>query len=772
MSKNYIRGLVARLMEHGRNGAAVAARPEEAAPAVTNKKLDDLVLHIRSLTAGEKSALIFGDTRVLAPPVLDDVIALFERVFLIERNAHERLLAEQHGPKIQLLKSLASAVPQSVDIAFGCPVLAQIVPTFTRVTPRQLARILRTGGHLISFGIAPARAPDDVEARDYFTRYLSEEAPEVPPELAGKFIFSRAQPRHRIGRGYLTWVTLQKVELDKEIDKVKPQEQPKILDVANLVTPSVKSQITVPSIAEVARPASPTPPPATPPTPATPLTPAIAPVPIAPAPPAIPVERHNGIAFLPGALRDEKLVFSIVPNSCVHDARVMRHARALTNDGWRVRIYATAEDGLPMEEVRDSAEMRRFPGFQTDTSLAPEVAEVAMEAMGPYRPYLEERLEQFRIATALNDQLSAENQRYRGLLPTITEMNEKKVLQKDLAQFASIYRQAIPYLRKQGRYDRLKLRYFFLTANFLNQVFDVKPAIIHAHDLPSLPGAIQLAAATNAQLIFDAHELETERAPPLPIDQKRFIDFLESWWLNHVNRMVTVCDSIADFYQTRFKGARATVFMNVPELNDTGNADYDLRGAAGLSADAKTVIYTGAVGREARGLHKVVEALRLLDGVNLIILGPRAEGNDDWLLDIAESMGVRERLRLLPPVPTDQVVSAIRTADAGVCPIQDVALSYRVSMPNKLFECAFAEVPICVSDLPEMARFVTDLGIGVVMDQTDPQSIAAALREVLDNRARYALTSESRARLKDEYSWPAQSRRLQQLYREIEGTLA
>jgi glycosyltransferase involved in cell wall biosynthesis len=88
-------------------------------------------------------------------------------------------------------------------------------------------------------------------------------------------------------------------------------------------------------------------------------------------------------------------------------------------------------------------------------------------------------------------------------------------------------------------------------------------------------------------------------------------------------------------------------------------------------------------------------------------------------------------------------------------------------MPTKLFEAAFSGIPLCVSDLPEMRRFVEVFGIGRVMDQSNPEKIAQAVREVFENRQNYSLTEQSRNRLRQEYGWGAQSHKLAKLYEDL-----
>lgn len=316
-------------------------------------------------------------------------------------------------------------------------------------------------------------------------------------------------------------------------------------------------------------------------------------------------------------------------------------------------------------------------------------------------------------------------------------------------------------------------RYGIMGAHLATLEFDFTPDVIHCHDLYPLPGGAVLAKRTGAKLIYDAHEYETERVPPLPDERKAFVEALENDLFRHTDRIVTVCQSLADLYSKRFDGPRPAVIMNAPEQEPEGAVARhgpDIRAMADVDGAKPLVVYTGGVGQEPRGLDHVVAALAMMEKAHLVVLGPRHPINDAWLMNHVHKAGVAQRVHLLPGVAADQVVNAIATADVAVCPIQDASLSYRFSMPNKLFEAAFARLPIAVSNLPEMRCFVEELGAGKAMDQTDPRSIAETLALLAAQRDRYTMNEEAEALLAAKYAWPVQAKRLAELYAELTTT--
>ncbi|MBA1321432.1 glycosyltransferase [Pseudomonas plecoglossicida] len=508
----------------------------------------------------------------------------------------------------------------------------------------------------------------------------------------------------------------------------------------------------------------------------------------------------------------------------------MKQARALVHQGNRVRIYGRSQDGFAEKEIVDGIEIIRLPVLDynlaslndidlldviENKSVLPDA--LTAELRSRFRNLIQardefektkqcgEHLKKINLATA--PQLPLLKSKIAALTKAVAKQkrdtpksgirlikhkikswlglkSKKELALADATRELTLTMAARAEARssydsrekshpKKEWVEKLReeifyCRHLLFASTILAFDHDVTPDVIHSHDLYPLLGAVLLGKATGAKVIFDAHEIETERVPPLAPDRKHFIDTLERGLLNHTDHVITCCESSTEFYHERFIKRRPVVVMNAPDYDDESvTTVVDIRELAGISTDTQTIVYTGGVGQEARGMDKAILALKLLGGVHLAILGPRHVKNDEWLLSKAEEAGVSDRVHLIPSVPADLVVPTIKSADVGICLIQDVSLSYRYAMPNKLFEMTFAEVPIVVSDLPEMGRFISELKNGIVVDQTNPGDIARGIKSVLDNRVKYQVTDTSRSTLRNTYSWKTQSNALEKAYKEV-----
>jgi glycosyltransferase involved in cell wall biosynthesis len=133
------------------------------------------------------------------------------------------------------------------------------------------------------------------------------------------------------------------------------------------------------------------------------------------------------------------------------------------------------------------------------------------------------------------------------------------------------------------------------------------------------------------------------------------------------------------------------------------------------------------------------------------------------LTDLAESEGIAERIEFAAPVPPGGVVDALLPVSAGLALIQPACLSYRLSLPNKLFEYVAAGVPVLASDLPVIGRFVRDNEVGLVAPPDDVGEIAAKLTEILQADRNDALRVAVR-RADAEIQWSREADLLAEIY--------
>ncbi|GAA1113303.1 hypothetical protein GCM10009630_08200 [Kribbella jejuensis] len=304
----------------------------------------------------------------------------------------------------------------------------------------------------------------------------------------------------------------------------------------------------------------------------------------------------------------------------------------------------------------------------------------------------------------------------------------------------------------------------------------LEPDVVHAHDMHVIGVATRAAGRAklrgrDLKVIYDAHEYVAGLSQ-YGARTRRSI----AAWANHeaeyigaADRVITVSPAIA----TRLRAEHnldhePTVVMNTPNPADVSVEVSDIRSQLGLASDVPLLVYSGGVTR-ARGIHTAVQALVDLPDVHLAVVCVPGVATDAVreLQAQAVQLEVQDRLHCLDPVKPDEVVAFLRTADIGLIPILRYP-SHEMALPNKLFEYAFAGLPVVVSDMPSMKEFVDRTKIGEVFTAADAHGLAAKVRTVLGDLDGYRERVAHPA-YQQEVSWAGQKVKLRELYGELTG---
>jgi glycosyltransferase involved in cell wall biosynthesis len=285
--------------------------------------------------------------------------------------------------------------------------------------------------------------------------------------------------------------------------------------------------------------------------------------------------------------------------------------------------------------------------------------------------------------------------------------------------------------------------------------------------LTTLPTAAAAARCCGAKLVYDSHELETHRNIAYPVIVRWWRAFLERTLIACSDAVVTVSHSLGRHLTETYPIPEPTIVENVHRTEPTqGSRQGDVREAAQLDASADLAIYIGALVPN-RGIEQTITALTHDPDLHLAVVGPDPNGTTRYLRRLADQLGVGARVSFHRPVPPQQVSAFVATASVSVVPIQNTCLSYDYCFPNKLMESVYAGLPLAMSRLTELRRFIDRFGCGELMDETDPADIARVLRRICAHRARYAPDADKIAEIERHHGWAVQEQRLRALYADL-----
>ena len=300
----------------------------------------------------------------------------------------------------------------------------------------------------------------------------------------------------------------------------------------------------------------------------------------------------------------------------------------------------------------------------------------------------------------------------------------------------------------------------------------LRPDVVHANDITMIGVAAQSVARMRARgeqvrWLYDAHEYVQEVEWSTPIQGSAY-RALERQFIRSADAVVTVSTQMAEMLQSSYRLRRLPLVVGNAPIRDVAPTSKDftpLRQVCGLADSVPLVVYAGWISPQ-RGVDAVIQALPQLAGVHLALVAGRTNPALAALLDMADRLGVRDRVHVAPYVTQQCVPGYLASADVGVIPFLRRP-NNEISLPTKLPEYLHAGLPVVVSDVKTVSQFVTDNGIGEVFVAGDGASAAAAIARALSNRT--ALASHITSDLLTELSWEHQSGPLLALYRELSG---
>lgn len=273
---------------------------------------------------------------------------------------------------------------------------------------------------------------------------------------------------------------------------------------------------------------------------------------------------------------------------------------------------------------------------------------------------------------------------------------------------------------KLGRflfYAEAYVRYFFYLVN-------KRITVLNCHSLMMLPVAVIISKLKNTQLIYDTHELESERSG-LAGFEKRVSKFIEKKLIKYCTSVVTVGPEITKWYKRTYGLERVYTVRNIPSINLTASFnDNILRDHFKIGSEQILFIYQGYF-LKGRGIEILLAAFsELPPAYHVVFMGEGA-----LQPEIEKAAASHENIHLQRTVPYEQILRYTSGCDIGISLFENTCLSHYYVLPNKLFEYIKSHLPILVSDFPEMQNVVQMFGCGWTVSP-DKESVVKCISKI------------------------------------------
>ena len=455
--------------------------------------------------------------------------------------------------------------------------------------------------------------------------------------------------------------------------------------------------------------------------------------------------------------RSRPKVVMLVYNTVEHDARVRRSARSLARAGCEVTVLGVAREGDSTTRSWEGFELRlvprRDPLVERDRR-----ARHRADVLGERRERIRGRVR------GLRDREASLGLALRFVVRAGRKLYEWRLRRVQLGRESA--RETVAEAReaktRRARRDPLGLHTYEKT--WWPIVRRLRPDVVHVHDAHGLLVA-RRAADRGARWIFDAHEDPLKKGGEEE-GRDEVIRREVARHLPHADAVITVSAPLAERLRRTFHLRRQpTLVHNTPALHGPAlTRQPGLRELAGVGPDTALVVYAGSMTRR-RKISVVLEALEHLEETHLALVVSPDNSVVLETVDLAERLGVGDRVHVVPKVPPEELVEFLSEADVGVHPLSRYS-NADIALPNKLFEYLHAGLPVVVSECPAMASFVRRHGLGEIAPVDDSAAWAEAIDSALRNSS-YRERVEDLETLREEWSWERQEDELLDVYRQV-----
>jgi hypothetical protein len=228
--------------------------------------------------------------------------------------------------------------------------------------------------------------------------------------------------------------------------------------------------------------------------------------------------------------------------------------------------------------------------------------------------------------------------------------------------------------------------------------------LVLANDSDSLP--LVFSWDHGAPVIHDAHEYaprQIEDRWQWRFLMQGYMEWICATYLHRCAAVTTVSKGIAEAYSAGF-GVKPLVITNAP--------DYVELEPSPVGESRIRLVHSGNA-NPSRRIERYIELMDVLDERFYLdmYLMPRDPG---YLGKIKEQARSHPRIRVMEPVPMQDLVKVCNGYDVGIFFQEPLNFNLEHSLPNKFFEFVQARIAIAITPLPEMSAYVREFDLGII----------------------------------------------------------
>lgn len=301
------------------------------------------------------------------------------------------------------------------------------------------------------------------------------------------------------------------------------------------------------------------------------------------------------------------------------------------------------------------------------------------------------------------------------------------------------------------------LFYFLFNVRLLLHGIFQRVDIILANDLDTLPACRILGWMKRIPVIYDSHEYFTES---VGLTHRPFVkkiwQRIEKIFIPGVAAAYTVSQPIADAYQELY-GIPFRVIRNFPDLQQfpqpTSNNPY---------IKSKYILYQG-VFNPSRSLPQLIEAMKWIDGSYHLVLAGHGELEEE-LRRMVKNLHLENRVFFTGSLPYNDLIQYTYNASLGIALEEGDALSFKYSLPNKVFDYVAAALPFVTLGTPLVKELVEETGIAMLIENNSPDILAQRINAILHDENLLERVRIRQQEVRHRFNWVHECQQLSDLF--------
>jgi glycosyltransferase involved in cell wall biosynthesis len=266
-----------------------------------------------------------------------------------------------------------------------------------------------------------------------------------------------------------------------------------------------------------------------------------------------------------------------------------------------------------------------------------------------------------------------------------------------------------------------------------------RPEVVHACDLDTVLPCYLYKLLFRKKLVFDVFDRYAMTF--VSTKSKKYysaINLLEEFFSKRANVLITISKEVLCSFRKRPK--HCVIIMNCPE-------DRSIEKEKPNEHSPLTIVYTGSILRNSRGLEDIVTAIKGLTNVELVIAGWYMESDKEFLDQIFKIPNVKFK----GPLKPNDTLALEAASDVMIALYNPEILWHNITLPNKLFEAMMCGIPLITNVAPNI---VNEAGFGIIVKYNDIEQIKDAIITLRDDIAlRHSLGANGRKAFLEKYNW-------------------